>query len=87
MLADRPLRIEYYARLREAMGRAAENIALPGDVVTAGGLVDWLRERDDAGRAALDQSLHIAVDDVMAQPATPLEGATTIALFPPMTGG
>lgn len=87
MSNDRPIRIEYYARLREAVGRAAEDVALPGDVATAGALIDWLRERDDAGRSAFDQSVHIAIDDVMAQAATSLDGVAVVALFPPMTGG
>lgn len=87
MTQERMVRIEYYAKIREAMGRASEDIALPGEVGTAGALIDWLVERDAAGRAALDQTVHIALDDVMAQAATPLDGVATIALFPPMTGG
>lgn len=88
MMPDhRPIRIEYYAKLREAMGCAAEDIALPRDIATAGALIDWLRDRDDAGRMAIDDKVHVALDDVIAQPATSLDGTAVVAVFPPMTGG
>ena len=87
MSADHSIRIEYYARIREAMGCAVEDIALPTAIATAGMLVDWLRERNAEGRAAFDTRVHVAVDDMMAQATTSLDGARTIALFPPMTGG
>ncbi len=87
MSDHRPIRIEYFARFREAMGRSAEDVALPTAVGSAGMLVEWLRDRDEAGRATFDDSVHIAVDDVMAQAGTSLDGATSVALFPPMTGG
>jgi molybdopterin synthase sulfur carrier subunit len=87
MSDHRPLRIEYFASFREAMGRSAEDIALPAAIGSAGRLVAWLRERDEVGRATFDDSVHIAIDDVMAHADSSLDGATSVALFPPMTGG
>jgi sulfur-carrier protein len=83
------VRILYFARLRQAMGRNAEELELPAAVTTIRELIEFLARRDEraahafsdlrAIKAAIDQS-HVPHDAVIA-------GATEIAFFPPVTGG
>ena len=82
-------RILYFARMRQIIGKAEEEIAIPSDIKTVSALIDFLKTRGAAYeaafadnrivRAALDQS-HAALD-------APLGGAREIAFFPPVTGG
>ena len=83
------MKVLYFAWIRERVGKSAEEISCPGDVVTVADLIAWLRSRGDEYdhalscgdmiRASLDRS-HVRHDAVLA-------GAQEIALFPPMTGG
>ena len=83
------LRLAYFAWVRDLMGVADENVALPVDVVTVASLVQWLAARDDRGRQAFadPDRIRAAVDGEMAPPDTPIAGAAEVALFPPVTGG
>ncbi|MBF0677497.1 MAG: MoaD/ThiS family protein [Devosia sp.] len=83
------MKILYFAWLRERLNRASDEVSPPADVETLADLVTWLRANDEG------------LDLAMANPAqfklsknarivpwdTPLAGAETIAILPPMTGG
>jgi sulfur-carrier protein len=78
----------YFARLREAVGRGSEQIVLPAGVSSVGALRDHLAARGDAGASALTgPTVRVAVNQVMAGPATPIADGDEIAFFPPVTGG
>lgn len=81
--------IVYFAALREALGLAREEVHLPGDVARAGELRAWLGGRNAAWGEALGQgrNVQVAVDQVLADPATPLRDGAEVAFFPPVTGG
>ncbi|HVX82730.1 MAG: molybdopterin converting factor subunit 1 [Devosia sp.] len=83
------MKILYFAWLRERLNRGEEEVALPAEVVTVGDLISWLAARDEGAALALrnPKIIRAAVDARLADHATPLGGATTVALFPPMTGG
>ncbi len=83
------LRISYFAWVRERMGVAEEDVALPGDVATVADLVQWLAMRDERGALAFAEPgrIRAAVDGMMAVPGMAIAGAGEIALFPPVTGG
>lgn len=83
------LRIAYFAWLRERMGRASETLDLPPDVATVGALAEWLRGRDDVGRAAFTDlnTIRAAVNQTFAQPGAALHDGDEVAFFPPVTGG
>ncbi len=89
MSAARPVRILYFAALREALGRDSEQVALPADVATVAALRGWLAARGGvwAERFAGGPALRCAVDQVMAVEDTAIDAATEIAFFPPVTGG
>ncbi len=79
----------YLARLREALGAAAEKIELPGDVRTVEALLAWLRTRGGAWAAELapGRAVRVAVNYDMARAETPVKPGDEVALFPPVTGG
>jgi len=79
----------YFARLREAFGRSAEDVVLPADVRDVASLMRWLRGRGGAWATELAEgrAFRVAVDHDMAVPATPLAEGVEVAIFPPVTGG
>ncbi len=79
----------YFARLREAFGRASESLGLPIEVRTVRDLTAWLRGRGDAWERELAPSkpVRVAVNQDMAEPDTPVRDGDEVAFFPPVTGG
>lgn len=83
------MKILYFAWLRERLNRGEEEVSPPAEVATVAQLIDWLATRDDAFALAAEKRslIRAAVDAKLATPETSISGATTVALFPPMTGG
>jgi molybdopterin synthase sulfur carrier subunit len=83
------VRIVYLARLRDAFGKSAENVDLPGDIGTVAALLAWLRARGGvwAQELASGRAVRVAVNHDVAQATTPIESDDEVALFPPVTGG
>ncbi len=83
------VKILYFARVRQIVGRGQDKIELPGDVKTVSELIDFLSERDQGCAAAFGdrRTLRAAVDKAHVQLDAPLFGAREVAFFPPVTGG
>jgi molybdopterin synthase sulfur carrier subunit len=83
------VKILYFAWLRERLNRGEEEVSPPAEIVTIADLIGWLRSRDEATDLALQRPeiIKAAIDTRIVPHDTPIAGATTIALFPPMTGG
>jgi len=83
------IRILYFARLREALGLASEQVTLPEDITTAGALLVWLRQRGGnwAEHLAEGCAFRVAVNQDMADGGTALSEGDEVAIFPPVTGG
>jgi molybdopterin synthase sulfur carrier subunit len=83
------LSVLYFARLRDALGRAAEEIETPAEVTTVGELRDWLARRGAPWSTAFAEvrPIRAAMDQAMAADATPLRDGAEVAFFPPVTGG
>lgn len=79
----------YFARLREALGVSSEQIGLPPDVQDVAALTAWLRQRGGAwaDELAAGRAYRVAVNQDMAEGATPLKDGDEVAIFPPVTGG
>jgi molybdopterin synthase sulfur carrier subunit len=83
------MRLLYFAWVKEKVGRASEEVAIPENVATVAELIAWLKsrgpefanafEREHVIRAAIDQS-HVRHDARIGH-------AREIAFFPPVTGG
>lgn len=87
--APRNVRLLYFAWVREKIGRDAETVELPSNVVTVSDLVDWLEQRGpEYGEAfARRDVVRAAVDRTHVKPSAPLGAAREVAFFPPVTGG
>ncbi|PAX08584.1 molybdopterin converting factor subunit 1 [Sphingomonas lenta] len=83
------MRVLYFAWVREAVGVDEEQVAPPAEVVTVADLVAWLSGRSEGhARAFADRSrLRAAVDQAFVPLDASVEGATEVAIFPPVTGG
>lgn len=83
------VRILYFARLREALGKGDEELVLPEGVNTVGELAQFLRQRGNAWATELGsgKSVRVAVNQDMADADTVIRGGEEIAFFPPVTGG
>lgn len=81
--------ILYLARLREDLGRAGEALSLPESVRTVAELREHLIGRGGAWSEVLahGRAVRIAVNQDMAEPATPIKAGDEVAFFPPVTGG
>ena len=79
----------YFARLREALGRAREELALPESVIDLSGLREVLVSRGGAWAQELNGSrgIRAAVNQEVAAGDTPVKDGDEIAFFPPVTGG
>jgi sulfur-carrier protein len=83
------VRLLFFARLRDELGTAGEELSLPDGVGTVAELRAILRARGAAWERFLapNKSVRIAVNQVMASAATAIRDGDEIAFFPPVTGG
>ena len=92
------LTLKYFASLRESLGSGGALDWSPpstgdtddaGTGATAGALRAWLRTQSDAHAQALapGRAVRVAVDQALADDATPLHDGAEVAFFPPVTGG
>ena len=84
-----PLRLVYFARVREAIGIDGEDRDLPVEVQTVADCVIWLAAQGESYATAFSDlpRLRFALDQQMVWQETLLEGANELAIFPPVTGG
>ena len=79
----------YFASLREKVGCSREQVPLPAATATVSSLVDVLRNRDGGWTDAFapGKTWRVAVNQQMADLATPVKAGDEVAFFPPVTGG
>ena len=79
----------YFASLRERLGCSREQLPLPSGNATVASLVEQLRSRDSRWTEAFapGKTWRVAVNQQMADLATPLKPGDEVAFFPPVTGG
>ena len=84
----RPLRILYFAWLRERVGAAEESVTLPAGIATVGALIEWLRGRGPGYAAAFASPVvRCAVNQDFAKADAAVAPGDEVAFFPPVTGG
>ena len=81
--------ILYFARLKEALGTASEQIALPADVRDLSAVRSTLTARGGEWAQELsgERLIRAAVNQEMASADTPVNDGDEVAFFPPVTGG
>lgn len=86
-MADHTITVRYFASLREALG-ASEAVQLPAGS-SLGALRDALIARGGrhADVLARGRALRCALNQQMADEATPVPDGAEVAFFPPVTGG
>jgi molybdopterin synthase sulfur carrier subunit len=79
----------YFASLRESLGTSREQVPLPSGNSTVSSLLDQLRSRDERWTQAFapGKQWRVAVNQQMADLATPIKPGDEVAFFPPVTGG
>ena len=79
----------YFASLRESLGCSREQVPMPASTATVAALVDALRSRAGPWSEAFapGKTWRVAVNQNMADLATPVKPGDEVAFFPPVTGG
>jgi molybdopterin synthase sulfur carrier subunit len=83
------IKVLYFAKLREDLGKGSEELSLPGDVTTVAALRAHLMARGAAWQSALGPgaALRVAVNQEVAEASAPVRAGDEVAFFPPVTGG
>lgn len=86
---SRSVRILYFARLREALGIASEDVSVPESVTDVAGLMAWLAARGGIWQAEFAgcRLIRAAVNQRLVPPTAPIAVGDEVAFFPPVTGG
>jgi molybdopterin synthase sulfur carrier subunit len=79
----------YFASLRESLGCSREELPLPSGNATVSMLIEELRNRNGRWTEACapGKTWRVAVNQQMADLATPVKAGDEVAFFPPVTGG
>ncbi|MDR0247518.1 MAG: MoaD/ThiS family protein [Burkholderiales bacterium] len=83
------VKVVYLARLREALGRSEEVLALASTTPTLGDVLTVLRGRGEPWSYELGEgrAVRAAINHEMATSDTAVRAGDEIAFFPPVTGG
>ncbi len=81
------MKISYFAKVREQLGRDEEHIIFPDTIKTVQQAVRYLRETNDYDIFDDEARLRFALDNELARLDAPIEGKGELAIFPPVTGG
>lgn len=81
------INVMYFAWVRERIGVPKEQVETRANTVSE--LVAELRAREPRYEAAFADisALRVAIDQELTDFDAPLDGASEVAFFPPMTGG
>ena len=84
-----PVKILYFAWVREKTGKAEEIVDVPAGVGTVAELVVWLKGLGPEYAEAFARAdvIRAAIDHTHVKPTASISGAREIAFFPPVTGG
>lgn len=86
MTPGRPIRVLYFAAIRERMGTPSEELLLPDEVRDVRSLARYLEATRPALRGVLS-SVRFAVGDEFAELDRVIDADAVVAVIPPVSGG
>jgi molybdopterin synthase sulfur carrier subunit len=83
------IRVLYFARLREQLETAAEELPAGPGTATIGAIADLLQRRGGSWAEVFggDQMVLMSLNQEVADRDTPVADGDEVAFFPPVTGG
>ena len=83
------MKINYFAWMRETIGKSVETETPPDHIDNIDDLLDWLTGLSPAHAEALQNRsvIGVAVNREFVEAGASIQAGDEIALFPPMTGG
>lgn len=83
------IKVLYFASLRDAIGRASEEVELPGEAATLAQVREHLAAQGEPWASGFKNLKRIrgAVNQKMAADDAPVKAGDEVAFFPPVTGG
>jgi len=83
------LTIHYFASVREALGKANEQLEFPDDIVSVEDLMKHLGAANPAFQSLIESEskILVAVNQIVVDRNYMLSKNDEVAFFPPMTGG
>jgi sulfur-carrier protein len=83
------IKVLYFARLREQLGKDSETLTLPGEGWTVARLREHLRSGGQkyADALAAGKTVKAAVNQAMVAETAAIDDGAEVAFFPPVTGG
>lgn len=83
------IRVLYFARFREQLGLAEEEIPYQAGIRMAADLLNLLRDRGGIWATTLAEGERVmtAVNQALARHDTAIHDGDEVAIFPPVTGG
>ena len=82
------MKIIFFAKIRELMGKEEENISFPEDVRTINDMVSFLKEYNRSYHNVFENyDFLIACDEELVDMDFKISKTKKIAIFPPVTGG
>ena len=86
---SKPIKLLYFAWLRERIGAAQEEVLLPDEVNTIEALADYLRTMGPRYADALwpREAIRCAINHEFAGAHSRINANDEVAFFPPVTGG
>jgi molybdopterin synthase sulfur carrier subunit len=86
---NRKVKLLYFARLRETLGMAGEEVDVPESVTNINQLMAWLAARGEPWQQEFDgcRPVRAAINQELAANTDVFKTNDEIAFFPPVTGG
>ena len=82
------MKIIFFAKIRELIGKEEENITLPENVVTINDMVSFLKEYNKIYYNVFENyDFLVACDEELVDMDYKISKTKEIAIFPPVTGG
>ena len=82
------MKIIFFAKIRELIGKEEENIILPENIITVNDMVSFLKQYNKIYYNVFENyDFFIACDEELVDMDDNISKTKEIAIFPPVTGG